>query len=101
MARLPSWCNTEARQLLARLAANPPECIMARRYADMPKQIRFLGEDMRAVRRIWQHACNTALESGDREAWIAVLNEHPDDILYRMLPVEDCGPDPLPKRRAA
>lgn len=84
---LPSWAlNEGAVRLLEQIVAERPDYWMLTRHAwTNCRQPRFKGATARALREMWEHARDLAMDAGDREAWLALGHDHPDDLIERVL----------------
>lgn len=80
------WHETpEAQALLAAIKAERPDCWYLRRYEGGPREPRYKGFTARAFRRLWEAERDTAMYANERDRWIELGEQHPDDIIDRML----------------
>lgn len=78
------WSTHEAIALLGQIMREQPDCWHLRRNDwDKCRYPRFKGKPAREFRRIWEALREAAM--GDREAYIALGEHHPDDIINAML----------------
>ena len=87
MTALPTWAsNPEARTLLAAIRIEQPDCWHIHRYAwTSCRQPKFKGMNARKLRAMHEAALEAAMDANDRDLWCKLGNEHPDDLIERVL----------------
>lgn len=83
---LPHWaCNEGAVRLLEALIAERPDYWLLTRHAwTNCRQPRFKGATARALREMWEAARHEVMGK-DRDAWLALGRDHPDDLIEAVL----------------
>lgn len=87
MSALPAWASSpEARALLAAIRIEQPEYVSLRRYAwTSTREPKYKGANARALRNLWEAARDAAMDANDRPLWIALGEQHPDDLIAALL----------------
>jgi hypothetical protein len=103
------WHETpEARALMAAIVNEQPDCGYVRRNSFGERMPFYKGKNARAFRKLWESACEAAMDANDHDAYAQLVNhQHPDDLIDRALtiPILDLSAeelrDPFPNAEAA
>jgi hypothetical protein len=84
---LPHWAlNQAAHALIEQIITERPDYRSTQRYAwTNTREPKFKGETAKALREMWEHARDLAMDAGDRDAWGELGHDHPDDLIARVL----------------
>ena len=87
---MTAWLTPTAQSLLRTIIAERPECIAVHRFEWVScRYPKYLGDNARQLRKLWQAKVDAAVEAGDRDALGELYGAHPDDLIQQAIEGSD------------
>lgn len=87
-ADLPLWVTQshQALPLIQAILEERPDYWALHRYGDVPYRYpKYHGKNALALRKLWEAKVDAAVEANDRPTFTMLNQNHPDDLIHRLL----------------